>query len=206
VDYDRPHLYYDDACLPSNLRVGPETFGTHDGIAYGVGHMVPNEATNRQFGRLAQMETFFMSNMSPQYRTLNQGLWKKLEDEIHSIEDAPGKDHIWAIVGPVFSSGPTYIDRLNGTRMPAPESYYCITVDCFWLLDGNAEWSTRKKVNGVNGYVNYAEKAKSLELTAGGYWSYFKDWPHVQMRKESNPRHIFRLQEINKEMANRFGN
>ena len=37
--------------------------------------------------------------------------------------------------------------------------------DCFWLLDGNAEWSTRKKVDGLNGYVNYAEKAQSLELT-----------------------------------------
>ncbi len=38
-------------------------------------------------------------------------------------------------------------------------------VDCFCLLDGKAEWSTRKKVDGVNGYVNYAEKARSLELT-----------------------------------------
>ena len=34
VDYDRPHLYYDDARLPSHLQIGPETFGTHGGIAY----------------------------------------------------------------------------------------------------------------------------------------------------------------------------
>ena len=79
-------------------------------------------------------------------------------------------------------------------------------VDCFWLLDGNAEWSTRKKVDGVNGYVNYAEKAQFIGLTAGGFWSSFKDWPHVQMGKESNPRRVFSLQEIDQEMANRFGN
>ena len=77
-------------------------------------------------------------------------------------------------------------------------------VDCYWLLDGNAEWSTRKMANGVNGYVNYAEKAKSLGLTAGGFWSSFKDWPHVQMRKESNPSRLFSLEEINQQMANRF--
>ena len=79
-------------------------------------------------------------------------------------------------------------------------------VDCFWLFDGKAEWSTRKKFNRINGYVNYAEKAKSLGLTAGGFWSSFKDWPHVQMRKKSNPRRVVSLQEINQEMENRFGN
>ena len=77
-------------------------------------------------------------------------------------------------------------------------------VDCFWLLDGNAEWSTRKKVDGANGYVNYAEKARSLGLTAGGFWSSFIDWPHVQMRKESNPSRVYSLHEINQQMANRF--
>jgi len=78
-------------------------------------------------------------------------------------------------------------------------------VDCYWLLDGNAEWSTRKKIDGRNGYANYAEKATSLGLTAGGFWSSFRDWPHVQMRKASNPGRIFSLQEINREMADRFG-
>ena len=78
-------------------------------------------------------------------------------------------------------------------------------VDCYWLLDDKSEWSTRKKVNGANGYVNYAEKARSLGLTAGGHWSSFRDWPHVQMRKESNPGRLFSLQEINQQMANRFG-
>ena len=78
-------------------------------------------------------------------------------------------------------------------------------VDCFWLLDGNAEWSTRKKVNGMNGYVNYADKARALGLSAGGFWTSFKDWPHVQMREASNPGRIFSLQEINQHMADRFG-
>ena len=78
-------------------------------------------------------------------------------------------------------------------------------VDCYWIIEQKAEWSTRKKVNGINGYVNYASKAVSLELTAGGYWSRFKDWGHVQMREESAPWRLFTLEEINREMENRFG-
>ncbi|MCD6526312.1 MAG: M15 family metallopeptidase [Desulfuromonas sp.] len=77
-------------------------------------------------------------------------------------------------------------------------------VDCFWLLDGDAEWSTRRQLNGINGYGNYAGIAKSMGLTAGGFWSSFKDWPHIQLRRESNPGRNFILQQINQQMADRF--
>lgn len=78
-------------------------------------------------------------------------------------------------------------------------------VDCFWLLDGKAEWSTRKKVAGVNGYRNYAELAEQAGLTAGGHWRTFKDWPHVQLRSDSSPGRRYSLEEIDREMRQRFG-
>lgn len=77
-------------------------------------------------------------------------------------------------------------------------------VDCFWLVGGDAEWSTRKIVNGKNGYVNYGSIAKSLELTAGGFWSSFKDWPHAQLRKDASPSRVFSLQQINQKMLEHF--
>jgi DNA/RNA endonuclease G (NUC1) len=91
--------------------------------------MTPNEAINRQFGRLAQMETFFMTNMSPQRGPLNTGVWLKLEKAILNIEDTPRqKDHVWALVGPIFSANPETLEH-SGTQVPIPESYFCITVD-----------------------------------------------------------------------------
>ena len=85
VDYDRPHLYYADKRLPNSTRLDNSTYGRHNGHQYHVGHMAPNAAINTQFGRLAQMETFFMSNMSPQRGSLNTGVWAKLEDAIRNI-------------------------------------------------------------------------------------------------------------------------
>ena len=130
VDYDRPIHYHDDLRLPPELRIGRKTFGKLGGIPLDVGHMTPNEVINRQFGRLAQLETFLMSNMSPQYGSLNKGVWLKLEDSIREIKDEDGKDHVWAIVGPVFGDQPASINRGN-RFVPVPDSYFCITVDPF---------------------------------------------------------------------------
>lgn len=142
VGFDRPHLYYEDKRLDPDMRIGPETFGKLDGIQYHVGHMVPNEVINRQFGRLAQMETFFMSNMSPQRGSLNTGVWLRLENLVRQIEDTPDKDHVWAIAGPIFGDDPQTIERPNGKLVPVPEAYFCITADPFrypWNREGNVD-------------------------------------------------------------------
>jgi hypothetical protein len=78
-------------------------------------------------------------------------------------------------------------------------------VDCFWVLGNEAEWSTSKLVNGVNGYHIYAEEAHRLGLNAGGTWHAFQDWPHVQFRQAASPDDAMSLKEINDEMKHRFG-
>jgi hypothetical protein len=78
-------------------------------------------------------------------------------------------------------------------------------VDCFWLVDNAAEWSSKKKINGVNGYQIYAEEAQSAGLTAGGLWTSFKDWPHIQLRADSSPLKTMSLMEIDAEMKQRIG-
>jgi peptidoglycan L-alanyl-D-glutamate endopeptidase CwlK len=77
-------------------------------------------------------------------------------------------------------------------------------IDCFWLVDGKAEWSVRKTINGKNGYKVYAAQAEVVGLTAGGHWSSFKDWPHVQLRPASNAGKVFNVREIDARMRERF--
>ena len=79
-------------------------------------------------------------------------------------------------------------------------------IDCFWEVDGKAEWSTAKKVNGINGYQVYAEEAQKLGLTAGLLWPRFKDSPHVQLRKDDNPLSSgMKWPDIDQAMQQRFG-
>lgn len=126
---------------------------------------------------------------------------QQVEQKIHELRNS-GADflaHCIESVGP--QNGQRVTDAIPGFSW----HQWGEAVDCFWLVNGDAEWSTKRKINGVNGYANYAAIARALGLTSGGFWSSIKDWPHVQLRKESNPGKIFELQKINQEMADRFG-
>ena len=128
VDYERPHLFYEDTRLPKEWRIGTWGFGSHRNQKYDRGHLVPNYAVNTQYGRLAQMETFFMSNIGPQRDKMNRGTWQKLEKLIIR-EFAPAWDHIWVLTGPIFSARPGMLRRRNGKRVPVPKSYFAILID-----------------------------------------------------------------------------
>ncbi|MBK9174723.1 MAG: DNA/RNA non-specific endonuclease [Chloracidobacterium sp.] len=129
VDYERFPFFVDDLRLPAENRIGTETFGN----GYDLGHLVPNAATNRQYAKLSQMESFLMSNISPQKASLNRGVWQKLEFDILNRYPNAGttqspKHHVWVIVGPVFGDNPAFITRNNGSRVPIPDSFFCILV------------------------------------------------------------------------------
>ncbi|MBK9735862.1 MAG: DNA/RNA non-specific endonuclease [Saprospiraceae bacterium] len=65
------------------------------------GHLVP--AGDMAFDTLAMRESFFMSNMSPQLRAFNNGIWKELEE---NVRDWTYKDEtLYIITGPIQSKG-----------------------------------------------------------------------------------------------------
>lgn len=129
VDYLRPLHYYSDVRIDPAQRLSNRTFGKIGAIPLNVGHMTPNEVINRQYGRLAQMETFLMSNMSPQYEVLNQGVWAKLEQSIRDVQTMQGGDYAWVTVGPIFGADPDHVSRDGGKLVPIPEAYFAIVVD-----------------------------------------------------------------------------
>lgn len=145
VSYDRIHFFSDDARIPDSARIGTDTFGN----GYHLGHLVPNAAINHQYGKLAQMETFLMSNISPQKAELNTGVWLRLEDKIRTDYIAGprgeeyGDQHVWVIVGPIFSEEPEYIERENGIQVPIPKAFFAVLVDPYrypYDRPGNAEY------------------------------------------------------------------
>lgn len=128
VDYERNEFFYDDPRLPTEQRIGTSGYGRLEGIAYDRGHMVPNFAINTQFGRIAQAETFFMSNIIPQRDVTNRGAWARMEKAIIRAY-APLRKHVWAIVGPVFGQNPPVLKRRNGLVVPVPEAVFLILAD-----------------------------------------------------------------------------
>jgi hypothetical protein len=130
---------------------------------------------------------------------------EQIEAAIRELESkgAPFLAHVLDSVGPQFGGHVT--DALPG------ESWHQWgeAVDCFWVLDGKAEWSTRKKVRladgrEMNGYRLYGEEGVRRGLTSGGFWATLKDWPHLQKKRGSVLAH-YSWPEIDQVMRELFG-
>ncbi len=90
---------------------------------YDRGHMCPNSAIATRYGKKAQLETFFMSNITPQKPELNRKVWERLE----RLEDAYANKFggIWIITGPIFDQ---HVELLNH-QIEIPDAFFKILID-----------------------------------------------------------------------------
>ncbi len=95
---------------------------THSG--YTRGHMAP--AGDMAFNQVAMTESFLMSNMSPQLRGCNNGIWKELEENVRDW--AFDNDELIVVSGPIFySKNPKKIGKKN--KVAVPDAFFKILVD-----------------------------------------------------------------------------
>jgi len=92
---------------------------------YDRGHMAPNYAISRLYGKQGQADSFLMSNITPQKPNLNQKLWQRLEEaEIDHFAKSFGK--VWVITGPIFSGT---VERLaSDWTVEIPDAFYKIYI------------------------------------------------------------------------------
>lgn len=95
---------------------------THSG--YDRGHLAPNYAISLLYGRKAQLETFLMSNISPQKASLNRHLWQQLEEMIIK-QFTHQHARINVITGPVFDDETLY---LPSAWVEIPDAFYKIII------------------------------------------------------------------------------
>lgn len=93
----------------------------YTGSGFDRGHLAPNYAIARNFGRSAQLKTFLMTNISPQKANLNRGAWKELE--IHIVDEWLTKNQVlWIQTGGIFETD----SRLKNTFIAIPDAFYKI--------------------------------------------------------------------------------
>lgn len=103
---------------------GSATPNDYRGSGYDRGHMVP--AADMAFDASAMDETFLMSNISPQARNFNQGIWRELEELTRDWAKKFGR--LYVVSGPVLSEQPKgYIGRENEVAVPV--AYFKVLLD-----------------------------------------------------------------------------
>ena len=169
------------------IRSGSATPNDYRGSGYDRGHMVP--AADMAFDAAAMDETFLMSNITPQARNFNQGIWRELEELTRDWAKKFGR--LYVVSGPVLSEEPKgYIGRDNNVAVP--QAYFKVLLDLddpeqkgiAFLLDNEVNYEPLYKfttsidqieeLTGIDFFEDFMPEELEEELEG----SYNKDlWP-----------------------------
>jgi len=107
----------------SKVRTGSASLADYRGSGYDRGHLVP--AGDMGFDFTAMSETFYMSNMSPQKRNFNGGIWRELEELTRSWTKK--FKHLYVVTGPVLTE--EMIGYIGNNQVAVPSYYYKVVLD-----------------------------------------------------------------------------
>lgn len=124
TNWERPFRFIVDT--RTEAQVSHEDY--YNSSDYDRGHMAPNAAMREQYGQMAQLETYLMTNICPQHKDLNRGIWMKLEtkirDELSQIDINNKETHdLFVITGPIVDK--IHLDSLD-SGVIVPQSFYKI--------------------------------------------------------------------------------
>jgi len=108
---------------PDNaVKTGTATNDDYIGSGYDRGHLAP--AADMSWSVQAMEESFLYSNMSPQVKGFNRGIWKKLEERVRqwAVEN---KD-IYIVTGPVLKGN---LHTIGPDKVSVPRYFYKVILD-----------------------------------------------------------------------------
>lgn len=92
---------------------------------YSRGHLAP--AGDMAFDKEAMQESFYMSNMSPQIRAFNGGVWKELEETVRDW--AYHNDEIYVVTGPVLTRDHIIKKIGKSSKVSVSDLFYKVILD-----------------------------------------------------------------------------
>lgn len=104
------------------VKTGSASLKDYKKSGYDRGHLLP--AADMKFSNEAMSETFFMSNMSPQHKDLNRGIWKKLEEQVRDWVEI--ENELYIVTGPIFGERNK---RIGENEVAVPPFYYKAILD-----------------------------------------------------------------------------
>lgn len=116
----REDAFAPDKDLPAGASADPSDYAKS---GYDKGHMVPD--ADMSWSKQTSIESFLMSNMSPQLPNLNRGAWKLLEAQTRAWTWSR-KHNLTIYSGNIYSSASK---RIGADGVVVPDALYKILID-----------------------------------------------------------------------------
>ena len=104
------------------VRTGSASLNDYRGSGYDRGHLAPVGDMN--FDSVAMEESFYMSNISPQKRAFNGGVWSRLERQVRTW--ATEKGGVYIVTGPVLGQAKRTIGE---NQVTVPDFFYKVLLE-----------------------------------------------------------------------------
>lgn len=159
------------------VKTGSATLSDYKKSGYDRGHLAP--AADMRWSKQSMSESFYLSNMSPQTPSFNQGIWRVLEEQVR--EWAVRDEKLMIATGPVFYQ---VIDTIGENEIWVPSHYYKVVVDVSLpKIKGIAFIMPNEKSNQT--IYDFAVSIDSVEQVTG--IDFMPNLPELnQMEIESN--------------------
>ena len=105
------------------VRKGSASTRDYSGTGYDRGHLAP--AGDMAFSTDAMSESFYMTNISPQIRNFNSGIWRELEENVRDW--AMRFEKIYIVTGPVLTRG--IRESIGENEVAVPDEFYKVILD-----------------------------------------------------------------------------
>ena len=105
------------------VKTGSASPEDYSGSGYDRGHLAP--AGDMHWSGKTMLESFYMSNMSPQEPSFNRGIWSRLEQAVRRFAYSEGS--VFVVTGPIVTGDDTKTIGANKVRVPG--FYYKVVYD-----------------------------------------------------------------------------
>ena len=119
--YSDDNQYPDDPLIPTSMQWATDPY-YRNSYKLDHGHICPS--ADRLNSREANIQTFYMTNMQPQYNAFNAGIWAKLEAKVRTIGATNVSDTLYVCKGGTIDGGKygnynkVYMTLDNGLLVP----------------------------------------------------------------------------------------
>mgnify|MGYP006088494985 CR=1 FL=1 len=116
---ERKDSFKIEPLLPVEHRA---TLNDYIGSGYQRGHLAPNATLDHSEESMVQ--TFYLSNISPQTGEFNTGDWLQLENFVRAcVDNYADGERVFVFTGPYFAGK---LDAIGDSKLPVPTGFYKI--------------------------------------------------------------------------------
>lgn len=153
-----------DPDLPSKYYFGNVDHYRYSGFDHG--HICPS--ADRQYSKEANKQTFYLTNMQPQYNKMNAGIWEVMEDKVRTWTRNSGTDTIYVCKGGTIDSESNILKRINGVLIVPKYFYMALLLKNSQGYRAMAFWVENEDVNRKNdNLADYVISIDELEKRTG---------------------------------------